>query len=101
MKKKPWTRNQKLILAGILVTLFIGIIGFIAKINIEVNYLQDEVDNLKAKNAEIDYLKTEIAEINTIIANQGSFDKITVGECPPGQEAGTIYIQGNAFTQCN
>ena len=97
---KNWEISHTLTVIGFIIIIF-GIFYNGITINQNKILIEDLNETVKIKNAEIDNLKTKVAEIDTIIANQGSFDKITVGECPPGQEAGTIYIQGNAFTQCN
>ncbi len=79
-QSKPWTRNQKLILVGILVTFLLGVISFIVKINIDISYIKDEVDNIKIKNAEIEHLKVQIIDANI------TFDQIIdfPVACPEG-----------------
>lgn len=75
MANNKWTRNEKLFLLLIIVT----VVGFFVKGEMEINVIKDdveqlkiknaEIDNLISKNAEIDNLKSEIANINKLISN--------------------------------
>ena len=83
---KPWTRNQKLMLAGVMVTV-LGM--FIGKITIDIKYIQDRIDNITIKTAEIDSLKARIA----------NFEKFKT-TCPEGTIAQTILTQNSLEVSC-
>ena len=99
VQSKPWTRNQKLILAGILVTLLLGIVGFIVKINIDISYIKDEIDNIKIKNAEIDSLKSDVAEIKELYAGDTEVGKFK-STCPEGTSARILKSSNGLEVVC-
>jgi hypothetical protein len=69
---KVWTRNQKLALAGLIVTCVFGVLTWLTKIQVQIRHVRSDVAALKIQSAEIEQLKGKLAEIEKIKA--GSID---------------------------
>ena len=70
-------------------TALLTIVGFLVKINIDINYIEKDIKELKIKNAEIDSLKTKVAEIDNLLAGETEVGKFK-STCPEGQYATTV-----------
>jgi hypothetical protein len=84
---KQWTRNQKTALSGVIVAAFVGYLG---KMNDEVNMLGLEVDKLKAKAANIDSLESKVADIERIQSQSASLGTIRT----------TGVVNNSIYTNC-
>lgn len=62
---KKWTRNQKLLLAGIIITA----IGLIVRIEITFHTIQNDIEELELKTANIETLYADKAEFGTMKTN--------------------------------
>jgi len=96
---EPWTRNHKLTLTAIIVTIVLGFSGLIVKTNIEVNILNKELNELKADYAEIRTLKAKVAEIDKLLAGETRVGKFT-SKCPEGQIASTVVSSRGLEVVC-
>jgi hypothetical protein len=73
-----WSRNQKLGVIGLIITGFGAVGGWVGKVEIRMNYIQEEVKNLVAKVATIkkleagDVFVTGAINVNNTNTNIGS-----------------------------
>ena len=83
--KKPWTRNQKIALCGVISIIVMSVLGWFIKIDLEISYIQDQINNIKINKADI---KTLVVE---------EFLKT----CPPGTTTSTIeFVDGGIKFGC-
>ena len=95
-----WTRNQKIAVWGIIIASILAITGMIVKINIDINYIKDDIKNITIKNAEIDTLKTRVAEIDKLLAGDTSVGRFK-STCPPGTSATTVVTPNGFEVECH
>jgi len=77
MPNTKWTRNQKIAVTGIIVTSLLIIAGMFVKINFEIRTIQEEIKDIKIKNAEIENLTAKIAEIDTLKSRIVEIERIS------------------------
>lgn len=68
---KNWSRNQKLILWGLIISFIAGVGSWVKKIEIKVNRIESEVKRLIARTAEIGTLTAGTAGIGTSAPSKG------------------------------
>ena len=85
--KKPWSRNQKILVAGILISLLFSLInlGFLIKNSNQQIIIRQEVDDLKTKSA----------EIGNLIVDE--FYK----RCPENTSTTTFIFENGVRIECN
>jgi len=66
-QKKPWTRNQKLILWGIILG---AIVGVFAHIEISIHFIQKDIKDINILKAKIERLIAKSGEFETLVASK-------------------------------
>ncbi|MBU1164884.1 hypothetical protein KKA15_04990 [Patescibacteria group bacterium] len=74
MATKPWTRNQKIAVWGVIAVIIMGVLGWFIKIDLEISYIQSQIEQIQIDKANIKSLVVD------------EFLKT----CPPGTTTSTI-----------
>ena len=85
---KPWTRNEIRSLINIIVIVIAVISGWFVKINI--NYLQD---NITIITAEINSLKANLTEINSLISHSADIKNLKFRQI----DGSYLFLNGTTY----